>query len=185
MPFLPWIAVAAVLGVIALASKKPAVPPPDPDVALVTWVRNWYVNVARVLQLQAPPLVFSSAVPNAASNGAAILVNIAWVRETLQKHCEDEPCGVAVIVGLLVHELTHHVYQDAQVPPSNWPERRLRERRADFNAGFALASLGMDASHLERVLGDPALCCDLLHDPPPARVQAIREGARRAALRAA
>jgi hypothetical protein len=129
-----------------------------------------------------PPLLASNSVDNAASDGENILVNLTWVRRTLRTYCGvDAPCGIAVIVGVLVHELTHHIHQDARIPLSNHADRRARERRADVNAGYVLGQLGIDTWHLERVLGDPALCCSLYYDPPWARVAAIREGAALAA----
>jgi len=171
--------VLAVVGLVALANRKPA---PlervvDPTAALVAEMRVLYARIGAVLGWQLPPLVFTTAIANAASDGRNILVNLPWVRAMLDKHCNEPACAVAAIVGLLVHELTHHVYRDALIPAASWEEQRARERRADHNAGYVVASLGLDPAHLERVLGDPEFCCDLAHDPPWQRVLVVREGA--------
>lgn len=97
----------------------------------------------------------------------------------------DPRCAVAAVVGVLVHELVHHAYQDARVPALNFLERRHRERRADFFAGAVVAALGLEPAHLERVLGDPDFCCSVSYDPPWERALTVREGALRARLRAA
>jgi len=178
-----------ILGLLTLSTRMSARPPSsvrNPDRALRADVQRLYAEIGQVLGWQLPPLVFTTRIPNAASDGARVLVNVGWVRRTLAKHCHQElGCGVAAIVGVLVHELTHHFHGDAQIPAWAWQERRARERRADFLAGFVIASLGLELAFLERVLGDLDLCCDLEHDPPWERVLTLQEGARQALVRSA
>jgi hypothetical protein len=46
-------------------------------------------RVAAALQVETPPLVLSSAIENAASDGYKILVNPTWARATLAQFCAD------------------------------------------------------------------------------------------------
>lgn len=178
---MPWLLrLVVVAGVVALAKNRKRTTPQrsvDPDAALAAEIPRLYESIGAVLGWQLPPLHFTTGVANAASDGRNIRMNLSWVRETLNKHCQDHGCAVAAVIGVLAHELTHHAYGDAHVPAEQWMERRTRERRADFNAGFVLARLGWDVGSLERVLGDPDLCCDVQHDPLWQRVATIREGA--------
>jgi hypothetical protein len=172
--------VLAFAGLAALTPKRPAMTPPaprDPHAALFREIRELYAAMGRALGYPLPPLVFSTDVANAASDGARILVNPVWVRATLDDHCEDRACGAAIVVGIIGHELAHHGYGDAFVPRRSWAERRARERRADRYAGFVVSALGLDASHLEQVLGVPGSCCSRRYDPPWQRALAVREGA--------
>lgn len=176
-----------VLGLFAVASRRAprSARLADPNAGLAAWVSDLYARIGGALPIALPPLEFSAVVPNAASDGRRILVKLGWVRATLMKHCDDPRCAVAAVVGVLVHELVHHAYQDAWVPASNFLERRRRERRADFFAGAAVAALGLEPAHLERVLGDPDFCCSVSYDPPWERALTVREGALHARLRAA
>lgn len=174
------------LGLLAVGrNKAPAAPPADPDAALAEWVRDLYARIGRAVPLALPPLVFSAAVPNAASDGVRILVNLDWIRTTMIKHCDSPRCAVTGVVGVLVHELVHHAYRDALIPASHFLERRRRERRADYVAGAVVSALGLDAADLARVLGDPDFCCSVSYDPPWERARTVHEGALRATLLAA
>jgi hypothetical protein len=180
----------AVLGLVALAKNPTAVrapAPADPDAALTSWILARYADIGRILGWGLPPIVITtlpSVTQNAASDGERILVNVRWVRELLETHCNDLPCRVVLVVGVLVHELTHHIYQDARVPYWAWPQRRQGERRADFASAVVVASLGLDVAHLERALSDPLLRCDPHHGCPWERVATVREGAAYALRRA-
>jgi Zn-dependent protease with chaperone function len=59
-------------------------------------------------------------------------------------------CNNAVMLGVLAHEVGHHVERDALI---NEPwSKRDRELRADRYAGAALAALGVTQDHFARVL---------------------------------
>lgn len=108
-------------------------------------------HLAIAFSVDAPPIVLDERTPNAASDGARILVNPRWFRGLLNIVCDDPVCDRAVAHGVLGHEMTHHVNSDAAVP--TWiRDHHSQELRADFFAGRALAVFGDDIAALERVL---------------------------------
>lgn len=120
------------------------------DQQLADGLRRLLARVAAALQVETPPLVLSAAVANAASDGYRILVNPTWARATLAQFCADRSCNNAVMIGVLAHEVGHHVEGDALIN-APW-SKRDRELRADRYAGEALAVLGVPHDHFARVL---------------------------------
>ncbi len=120
------------------------------DQQLAEGLRRLLARVTAALGVDAPPLVLTAAVENAASDGFQILVNPMWARATLTEFCADRACNNAVMIGVLAHEVGHHVEGDALI---NEPwSKRDRELRADGYAGEALALLGVPHVHFARVL---------------------------------
>lgn len=140
------LAAGAVGGLAAAASPRR----PTPAQQLHSLVLGQLRRAAALLDMKrVPPLVATPAVPNAASDGVRIYYNPSWVQQVLNAHCNDCECRITVVLGVMAHELGHHVNGDA---------RRLdrlphdKELIADFLAGFALARAGVSAEDFGRVL---------------------------------
>jgi hypothetical protein len=129
-------------------------------------------KVAKLMGVQPPPLVWSTEVPNAASNGLAVFVNPYWLADTLVRFCSDHVCATAVVFGVLAHENSHHVYGDALCSGC---QRQAQELRADYEAGRVLYRAGMSAKHFQCVIAELNLAG---RDYPSteARIRTIQRG---------
>lgn len=118
---------------------------------LAASLRRLLARIASALRVPVPKLALSRNVDNAASDGRRILINPDWARRTLATYCADQDCGYAVMIGVLGHELIHHVYGDVNTLKAQPWLRRDCEARADEGAGIALALLGVTPDHFARV----------------------------------
>lgn len=144
-------------------------------------VRDFVVSrvryAAQVLGIAAPPVVESSDVPNAASDGVRILWNRQWVLRTLSAHCTDGWCQDEVVLGIVAHELAHHHLRHAARGDQ---DPRQSELDADFYAGFVLAAAGRGTERLEAVLFTQSYWPTPSHPEGHLRVVAIRQGREQA-----
>lgn len=110
-----------------------------------------YGRVAKAMGVAAPLIYRSYTVGNAASDGRYIYYNPNWVAAVLGRYCNSELCILAVVAGVLAHELAHHQYGDALCYNCN---RRRQELRADYEAGRALAKMGVHSRDFEVVVAE-------------------------------
>lgn len=140
---------------------------------LQNFVVRLYLRASRVIGIAPPQLEFTTAVYNAASDGVRILVSPDWLVRLLRQFCALPECSEAIVLGVLAHELAHHIHGDAFA--SGW-ERIDRELRADYIAGRVLAKVGVASVDLEQVLIEMSSSCSISHPSGPDRVLAIQAG---------
>jgi len=105
----------------------------------------------------APPLLITTNVANAASDGVHVLVNPEWAKEQIACHCIDDVCDYVVLFGVFAHELGHHVERHAiQLARASgrlpWWQHHRMELRADWRAGRALFNAGVEPDDFQRVM---------------------------------
>lgn len=107
---------------------------------------------ALTLGVEPPPVVPVASFGNAASDGHRILVDVDWLG--LQAiDCTSVVCEDSWLVGLMAHELGHHVRQDAAIYRYlSSDQQKLAELRADAIAGHVLGTLGVEPLHFARIL---------------------------------
>ena len=116
---------------------------------------------------------------NAWSDGTRIGWNPVFFEQVLAKHCNDDVCQESVLVGIMGHELGHHVKGHAlrhDLHP------HLMELDADSIAGHILAKAGVHPVHFERVLYEMSVRSTASHPGADRRMAAIRRGWQRAQL---
>jgi hypothetical protein len=130
-------------------------------------------RAAALMGIAVPPLMVTSRVPNAASDGRQILVNPTWLSRTMARFCSMPACQDAVILGVMAHELGHHVFGHAA---DSRRDSHVAELDADRVAGVVLARAGVSTGDFERVLADLGECGTTSHPGAALRVAAIRAG---------
>lgn len=140
---------------------------------LEAYARALLQRAAVRLGRHAPPLVMTTYVDNAASDGFRVLVNPEWMRDILDKHCDDEACQHSVVLGVLAHEMAHHVAGDAL---SAALHPHAKELRADYLAGQVLAAEGVSANQFACVIHDIARVGTRTHPAGAVRAQTIGAG---------
>jgi hypothetical protein len=126
---------------------------PYSDIRIIAAARLMLSRVAHVMGVPVPSAYLSLEVPNAAADGVRILINPKWLREQMAWVCDVIDCHVALLYGILAHELAHLVHDDANAPPH---AKHFIELRADRDAGVAVARLGVDPSVFAEVIGELA-----------------------------
>lgn len=140
-------------------------------------VQSQFSRACALLGIPRPRLVATGAVPNAASNGIAILYNRDWVGAVLRRHCNDCECRVSVVLGFLAHELGHHVLEHARDPLTpSWD----KELAADHVSGLVLARAGVNGEDFERLLAELSAYASHTHPPAHLRSDSLRRGYARA-----
>lgn len=126
---------------------------------------------AQLLGVRAPPLLATTSVNGAASDGQQVLYNPAFFEALESRLCNDEACRWAVELGIMAHELAHHCYGDAFYPRSF-----AQEQRADRVVGQVLRAFGVDPQLAARVFAELAPVCSSTHGCASQRVAAIQIG---------
>ena len=114
---------------------------------------------------------------NAWSDGYRIGWNPVFFEEVLARHCTDDACQESVLVGIMGHELAHHVKRHA-VRTDLHPH--VQELDADGLAGHILATVGVQPHHFENVIAEISQRPTASHPGAFQRVAAIRRGWQRA-----
>lgn len=149
-----------------------------------------YAFAARMLGLAArlrgvtpPTLIEWPNTQNAGSNGSVILLDLEWLGQLLSRYCDAAVCQTAIALGLMGHELAHHLAGDA----IHGGDPHQMELRADWWAGWTLGRAGVSQEDFERVIFDLSSIEDTGRSHPnrDRRSAAIREGYAAAALSAA
>ena len=154
---------AAVVGGIVKAVTAPKIEDAELHEFLLAHLRL----AARLVEVAAPPLVPSNDVPNAASDGKRILYNPRWFREQLGAFCTSATCESNVALGVMGHELGHHLHPCAAHP-------HACELEADAVAAVVLARAGLRSMDFERVLIEIAPVASQTHPRWDLRVRVIR-----------
>ena len=126
---------------------------PYPDIHLIAAARTMLSRIADAMGVPVPPVYLSLTVPYAAADGMHVLVNPFWLREQMVTVCGAITCHVALLCGILAHELSHHVHGDIFAPAHH---KHAIELRADHDAGVVLARLDVDPTVFAEVIGDLA-----------------------------
>lgn len=127
---------------------------------------------AQILGVDAPPLFSTTAVDAAASDGWRVLYNPTFFEALERRLCVDAgECVVAVELGIMAHELTHHVHGDAA-----WQPSFAMEQRADQVAGRVLSAVGVDPRIASQVFTELAPACSRTHGCASDRVAAVWVG---------
>lgn len=152
-------------------------------------------SAAAILRVPVPALVDDPNTANAASDGRSIRVNLEWVALQADRFCNNTACVEGWLVGLMGHELGHHIYGDAFYRLFSRAEVHDMELRADACAGFVLGQLGIDADHFAIIISAASPFGSATHPPGDWREVVIhryyrlglrrRSAARNAALDAA
>jgi hypothetical protein len=142
------------------------------DGELLMAARAELLRAAALLGVEAPPLVASRQVSNAASNGRVILINPDWIRGVLAHSCSDSQCSLALLLGIAAHELAHHLNRDALRAGDSW----AKELAADKVAGAVLAREGASVCDFERVIGELSKVGSRTHPDGDLRREAIHAG---------
>jgi hypothetical protein len=100
-------------------------------------------RLAAAIGCQAPPVIATTSVANAASDGRRIMINFRWFEELVKRHCRHGSCVTSVAVGVLAHELAHHVHCDACTTQRQ--HAHVIELRADHVAGALMREVGIRA----------------------------------------
>ena len=127
----------------------------------------------RTLGIPALPVMADDGVPNVAYRRGTIVYNRVWVIATLGRHCENGSCQDEVILGIVAHEIGHHLY--AQRAPSG-RHPHAAELWADEVAGRVLAAAGRGATDFETVIRTESPVATQTHPDGRARAAAIRRG---------
>jgi hypothetical protein len=149
------------------------------DEDLRTMLLSHLQLAAQSLNAAVPPLMITSRVPNAASDGRNIYVNPTWVRYILATCCQGAECRNVVLLAVMVHEMAHHVFGDA-LQYGQYPH--VLELRADYHAGFVLGRFELTVEDFERALMHMSPCETDTHPAWPDRVATLRRGYREGAL---
>lgn len=133
-------------------------------------------RVAEVLGIREPPLfLVDGGSRNAWSDGHQLGINLQWIDAEISETCDSVECALAVVLGVLGHELGHHHHGDAFSGDQHvCGLNHGRELRADRIAGWVLGKVGADRRDFERVMAKSSWSCT--HPPGPARVAAIEAG---------
>lgn len=132
------------------------------------------VNLAcRILGISALPVMADDGVPNVAYRRGTIVYNRTWVIATLGRHCTDGSCQDQVILGIVAHEVGHHLYAQ-RVASGGHPH--AAELWADDVAGRVLAAAGRGVTDFETVIRSESPVATPTHPDGWLRVVAIRRG---------
>ncbi len=104
-------------------------------------------EVGRMLGVRPPPIVYTYATPNAASNGRDVLINPHYLHGRIEK-CANAAEANGLIALIVGHELTHHTFLDALVRAST-AVLHAQEFRADYWGTYCAASRGHELSAIE------------------------------------
>lgn len=103
-----------------------------------------------------PSLVARSDIENAASDGKNVLYNPRWMWAKMQQYCDDKVCETAVVLGIMAHELGHHVKQHV----FDDKHSHDKEFEADCFAARVLARAGIEPEKFICVLEEFTRVCD-------------------------
>lgn len=144
----------ALLNEVAKPAPPPPVPPPpDPRAILLGIASTHLAFVCRALGVPAVPLVADDTINNALSDGKVIRVNLGWIKSAIGDVCNaSRECLDGVVLGVVAHEVAHHIGGDAYAADQSVAARHGRELQADRIAGFVLARAGISPDHFARLL---------------------------------
>jgi hypothetical protein len=129
-------------------------------------------TAAGALGVAVPPLFFHDELHNAVANHHAIWIDPEWVTE-LVREARDPLSAQLAAVGVLAHELGHHIDPLLSYPHDGpWQ----KELRADRIAGRVLATVGAAPDAFVRLLGRAARVATRTHPPARLRVEAVFSG---------
>ncbi len=151
--------------------------------ALYAFAMRMLSDAARLRGFAPPPLNAWPNAQNAGSNGAVILLDLDWLGQLLAHYCDAAVCQTAIALGLMGHELAHHLAGDAL----RAGDPHQMELQADWWAGWTLRRAGVSQEDFERVIFDLSSIEDVGRSHPnrARRVAAIRDGYAAAVLRVA
>lgn len=124
------------------------------------------------LGVRSPPLFFHGELHNAVANHHAIWIDPEWIAELVREAREPMSAQVAA-VGVLAHELGHHVDPLLSHPHAGpWQ----KELRADRVAGRVLATIGAAPDAFLRVVERASRIATTTHPPARLRLDAVLSG---------
>jgi hypothetical protein len=183
---LAGIGLAFGLGALAIAvlspeKKQPAPPPPQPNGpsadVVMTVARHHLQYICRELGVPMIPLGIAPRADNAYSDGTSVWIDPEWVGSLIGSFCDTSRlCLNAIILGVMGHEVGHHVHRDIFATDQSVPARYARELAADRTAGFLLGRARIPADDFARVLDTLSSRGSATHPPGEARRVAIQEG---------
>lgn len=131
---------------------RPAPKPAQPtDEQILNMARAQLQQAARLLGVPVPPLQLQRD-GNASSDGRVIRVNPAFFRQLLASFCNERLCQIAIVLGIMAHELGHHILRHAEDGDRSVDAAHERELDADAVAGRVLALAQVPPDDLGRVL---------------------------------
>jgi hypothetical protein len=175
---------ALLLGAVFGQTKKerpPARTVEPTDEQILGLARSQLEQAARLLGVRAPRVELQRE-GNASSDGRIIRVNAAFLRGLLASFCDARLCQIAIVLGIMAHELGHHILRHAEQLDRRAQAAHIRELEADGVAGRVLALAGVPPDDFERVLAHLGRFHSDTHPHGSLRVEQLRAEYQRARL---
>ncbi len=136
------------------------------------FARSGFLEAARVIGVEAPPLIADASVPNAQSDGYTVKYNPLFFGGLYDRHCTGEVCRRVVSIAIMAHELSHHIHGDRFSDTDRLP----LELRADRLAGWVLGKLGTPPDDMAKVIADFPKFATLTHPDRESRMASMLIG---------
>lgn len=153
--------------------RKHSRPTHPTDEQLLKLARSQMQQAAGLLGIIAPPVQLQLG-GNAASNGSIVGVNPAFLRQLLATFCDQRRCQLAIVLGIMAHELGHHLLCHVNQLDRSVEAAHARELAADDIAGIVLGLASVPPDDFERVLAYLGQYHSETHPHGAIRVEQVR-----------